>query len=141
MGGCPILSGVRRATTGMSLYKPVFLTIVCLNVVALGGLLYSAPWRPKTEQASARSRHQIEGRLLIPVEAKITTDGKVSTRYQQQFLSSASAAIRRKLIDSLAKSSRDSTSQIVEESSESSEPSHPGVRSPTIKAPQDHSAE
>jgi len=128
----PSRSAVRRKTSsgGDSLWKPVFITIACLNISALAGLLYSAPWRPgapKVEHVSIPSAHQVEHKLLIPVEAAITEDGKV--RYPRKFLSGAPAAIRRKLIDSL----KESTPHGADLAEQSREPSPPSAHSPTTK--------
>jgi len=103
-------SDARRENSGMSLWKPVVLTISCLNICALGGLVYSAPWKPKAEQeqtAEPSVRNQVQRKLLIPLEASITTDGKVSTRYPRDFLSSVPAAVRRSLLDSLREDASD----------------------------------
>jgi len=97
-------SGAGGETPGASMWKPIVLMIACLNVVALGGLVYSAPWRPKVEHertSGPHLRHQVQRKLMIPLEASVTTDGRVSTRYPRDFLASVPAAVRRSLLDSL----------------------------------------
>jgi hypothetical protein len=103
-------SSTRRETSGASMWKPVVLTIACLNIIALGGLVYSAPWTPKAEQEQTSSpsmRHQVQRKLLIPLEASVTTDGKVLTRYPRDFLSSVPPVVRRSLLDSLREDASD----------------------------------
>lgn len=103
-------SGARREASGTSMWRPVVLTIACLNILALGGLVYSAPWKPRAEQEQTSGpsvRHQVQGKLLIPLEASITTDGEVATRYPREFLSSVPAVVRRSLLDSLREDASD----------------------------------
>mmetsp|Transcript_66706 Transcript_66706/g.186153 ORF Transcript_66706/g.186153 Transcript_66706/m.186153 type:complete len:203 (-) Transcript_66706:125-733(-) len=93
-----------ETTSGTSLWKPVVLIIASLNIVALGGLVYSAPWKPKAEQDQTSvpmMRQQAQRKLLIPLEASVTADGTVSTRYPRGFLASVPAAVKRSLLDSL----------------------------------------
>jgi len=96
--------GARGETPGASMWKPVVVLISCMNIIALGGLVYSAPWKPKAEHGQTsgpRLRHQGQRELLIPLEASVTADGTVSTRYPRGFLASVPAAVKRSLLDSL----------------------------------------
>jgi hypothetical protein len=79
--------------SGTSLWKPVFLTIACLNILAVGGLLYSAPWTHKAEEAELQAnleKQAIARKLLLP--EKVTA---------KQFLANAPAALRKKLLKEL----------------------------------------
>lgn len=111
-GRCPRPCSRRESSenSGTSMWKPVMLIIASLNIVALGGLVYSAPWKPMAEQKQTSVpsvRQQVQRKLLIPLEASITRDGKVSATYPRDFLSSAPADVRRSLLDSLREGAAD----------------------------------